>query len=102
MQGVIGLPVAFLFLFSTHPTVGSNMLILWLNPLPLLYLTWKIWRNGHHRPDGFGYAAGISVGLTVAAGLLAGQRFPAEVWLLMATYATRALHAGYLQLQQKP
>ena len=102
LQGIFGLPIAFLFLFSTHPTVGSNMLILWLNPLPLLYLPWKIWRNTHHRPDGFGYAAGISVGLTVAAGLLAGQRFPTEVWLLMATYATRALHAGYLQLQQKP
>ncbi len=101
MQGVIGLPVAFLFLFSTHPTVGSNMLILWLNPLPLLYLPWKIWRNYHQRPDGFGYIAGTSLLLAVTAGLLAGQHFPAEVWLLMATYATRVIHAALLQLKQK-
>ena len=38
VQGLAGCVITFLVLFSTHPTVGSNWLILLLNPIPLLYL----------------------------------------------------------------
>lgn len=34
----------FLGLFSTHPTVGSNWLILLLNPIPLIYLPVMVYR----------------------------------------------------------
>ena len=37
-QGVAGLLITFMVLFSVHPTVGSNMLVLLFNPLPLLLL----------------------------------------------------------------
>lgn len=42
MQGLGGIIVAFLYFFSTHPTVGSNVLVWVLNPLPLLGLYWQI------------------------------------------------------------
>ena len=38
MQGLAGCVIAFLVFFSTHPTVGSNWLILLFNPIPLVYL----------------------------------------------------------------
>lgn len=41
-QGVAGFIVAFLFFFSTHPTVGSNWLVWVLNPLPLIGLWWQV------------------------------------------------------------
>lgn len=42
VQGLGGIIVAFLYFFSTHPTVGSNILVWVLNPLPLAGLYWQI------------------------------------------------------------
>lgn len=44
LQGLAGCVIAFLFFFSTHPTVGSNYLLIIFNPLPLLALPWMIKR----------------------------------------------------------
>ena len=44
VQGLAGCVIAFLVCFSTHPTVGSNWLILLLNPIPLLYLPVMVYR----------------------------------------------------------
>lgn len=38
LQGIGGCIIAFLFFFSVHPTVGSNWLLMFLNPIPLCYL----------------------------------------------------------------
>ena len=38
VQGVAGLLITFMVLFSVHPTVGSNLLVLLFNPLPLLLI----------------------------------------------------------------
>ena len=52
LQGVAGCVVAFLFFFSVHPTVGSNYLLLLLNPLPLIALPWMVFcvRRGKKCP----------------------------------------------------
>ena len=42
LQGLGGVIVAFLFFFSTHPTVDSNWLVWVINPLPLVGLYWQI------------------------------------------------------------
>lgn len=38
VQGLLGCIVAYLFFFSEHPGVDSNWNLLWLNPLPLLFV----------------------------------------------------------------
>ena len=38
LQGLAGCLLVFMFLFSEHPGVGSNWLVLFLNPLPLFAL----------------------------------------------------------------
>ena len=38
-QGAAGIVITFLFFFSTHPTVDTNWLIIFFNPLPLICLS---------------------------------------------------------------
>lgn len=38
LQGCMGVIIAYLFFFSSHPTVNSNWLLIILNPIPLFYL----------------------------------------------------------------
>ncbi len=45
LQGLAGCIIAFLFFFSTHPTVGSNYLLILFNPIPLLYLPVMVYRS---------------------------------------------------------
>ncbi len=37
VQGLIGVLITFMFFFSSHPTIGSNWLVLLFNPLPLVF-----------------------------------------------------------------
>lgn len=48
LLGLAGVIVTFVFLFSTHPTVNSNMLVWIFNPLPLVGLYWQI-KGGRKR-----------------------------------------------------
>jgi hypothetical protein len=49
VQGLAGCIIAFMFLFSSHPTVGSNWLIIIFNPIPLLCLPWILYSVFHHK-----------------------------------------------------
>ena len=51
MQGLGGCIIAFLFFFSVHPTVGSNYLLIILNPIPLVYLPWMVYKAVKRRRD---------------------------------------------------
>lgn len=53
LQGLAGCIVAFLFFFSLHPTVGSNYLLIILNPIPLIYLPWMIYKSLKGRKDAY-------------------------------------------------
>lgn len=44
LQGLVGIPVAILFFWSTHPAVDSNWLIALFNPL-WLGMAWLLWRR---------------------------------------------------------
>lgn len=71
-QGVAGCIIAFLFFVSTHPTVGSNWLILLLNPLPLCYLPWMICRAIKGQKDLYhvGNVVYLTLFITIAPFLL--------------------------------
>ena len=55
LQGLSGCIIAFLFFFSEHPTVGSNYLIIILNPLPLFYLPRLLYCDFKHKKDHYHY-----------------------------------------------
>ena len=50
-QGLAGCIVAFLFFVSSHPTVGSNWLLILFNPLPLLYLPRMVYCDVKRKKD---------------------------------------------------
>ena len=51
LQGIGGCLIAFLFFFSVHPTVGSNWMIVWLNPIPLFYLPFMVYKALKRKKD---------------------------------------------------
>ncbi len=54
-QGLAGCIIAFLFFFSSHPTVGSNWMIILFNPLPLLFIPWTLFLRRKCKKDYFSY-----------------------------------------------
>lgn len=91
LQGTAGCIVGILFFFSEHPAVGSNWLIFFLNPLPLIYLPYKVWRNRHGLNDY--YRPLLAVELIVLAGVFAisQQHFPVEVYILALVLLIRCI-----------
>lgn len=92
-QGVAGCIIAFLFFVSTHPTVGSNWLILLLNPLPLCYLPWMIHRAIKGQKDLYhvGNVAYLTLFIMIAPFLL--QEFNLSVLpLALSLLITSASH----------
>ncbi|WP_308772886.1 DUF4105 domain-containing protein [uncultured Bacteroides sp.] len=50
-QGIAGCIIAFLFFVSSHPTVGSNWLLILFNPIPLFYLPFMVYRDIKRKKD---------------------------------------------------
>ena len=53
LQGIAGCIIAFLFFFSTHPTVGSNWMLAILHPIALFFIPWTFWRIKKRGKDYF-------------------------------------------------
>ena len=53
LQGIGGCVIAFLFFFSIHPTVGSNWMLVLLNPIPLFYLPFMIYQSLGRKKDAY-------------------------------------------------
>ena len=88
-QGLTGCIIAFLFFFSTHPTVGTNWLVALFNPLPLVLFPWFMKAAAAHR---FSWTMGVQavmVVVTLAAGAFGLQSFPVEVYLIAVTLLVR-------------
>ena len=92
VQGVMGVIVAFLFFCSEHPAVGSNWHVIYLNPLPLLFIPFII-RDEVKRKASKLYA--VQLFMLFAASLafyLSGQYVQPAAWIFMVALAIRALH----------
>ena len=89
LQGIGGIVVAFLFLFSTHPTVDSNILVIILNPLVLVLLPILL-RQARRRT--FPWAAWTEMGLIVllvVVWLFVRQDIPAAAWVFAGSLFLR-------------
>ena len=92
VQGLMGCIVAFLFFLSEHPTVGSNVHVIYLNPLPLLFIPFFVRRVLKRRALTLCYVlAGMYVAFGAVA-LLAGQYIQPAAWLFVAALLLRVLH----------
>lgn len=50
VQGIAGLLIAFLFFFSEHPAVGTNLLVVGFNPLIFVMIIDVLWIRKKKRP----------------------------------------------------
>lgn len=79
VQGLAGCVIAFLVCFSTHPTVGSNWLILLLNPIPLIYLPVMVYRAIKGKKDLYHLINIVYLTLFIMIMPLVQQKFNATV-----------------------
>ena len=74
-QGLGGCIVAFLFFFSVHPTVGSNWLLIMLNPLPLFYMPFMVYKAIKGKADAFHVVNTVVLTLFIILMPLVQQKF---------------------------
>lgn len=92
IQGLMGCVVAFLFFFSSHPTVGSNAHVIYLNPLPLLFIPFFIGGKLRRRVPAFSYVmVAMYVAFMVVAPLI-GQHVQLAAWIFVSALLLRVLH----------
>ncbi len=101
IYGVIGTIIAFMVLFSIHPTTHVNYLLLWLNPLHLVFAFGMIFGSFRKRIANPYLAANLLLQLFALAGIwfLPQQLHPAMTPLLLLLLMRSAL--GTWQLRKK-
>ena len=88
-QGLTGCIITFLYLFSPHPTVDSNYLIVLFNPFPLLYFPWLMKHASlGQRSQGMYVQAGLLI-LTLLFMWLGPQEFPVEIYFIVGILSAR-------------
>lgn len=78
VQGLVGILVAILFFWSTHPAVDSNWLIALFNPL-WLAMAWLLWRSYKTKKEGYDVlylGVFLSAGIAYLTGGIKGQCYP--------------------------
>ena len=101
LQGIGGIIIALLFLFSVHPTVDSNWLVVFLNPLPLVFIPFFIRRSRHKKISVFmicEFAVCTAFLLIIPA---IPQRIEPAMTVLIFTYALRAFSTSLFQFLTK-
>lgn len=96
VQGVMGCVVAFLFFFSGHPTVGSNLHVIYLNPLPLLFIPFIVRDIVKGRKGIFSYVLGALLVIFVGVSLLTRQYIQPAAYVLVAAWLLRVVHNVWL------
>lgn len=95
-QGLMGCVVAFLFFLSEHPTVGSNLHVIYLNPLPFLLLPLMIRDMVKRRKSIPTYILIALPTIFLAVSLFAYQYVQPAAYILIATLLLRMIHNTWL------
>ena len=98
LQGLMGCIIFFMFFFSGHPTVGSNLHVIYLNPLPLLLLPYIIRHTIKGHPSALYY---VIIALLVAFALAAwfmGQYVQPAAWIFIGAILLRTAHNLWIHL----
>ncbi len=100
LQAIVGSIIFFLFFFSAHPAVGSNWLILWLNPLPfaglaLRYIPWFKKLKPVYHP----FSACLT-GISLLAMPFLPQQFPLSIYPFAGALFIHSLTATLIEKKQ--
>jgi hypothetical protein len=102
LQGLAGCVVTLMFFCSTHPTVGSNWLILLLNPLPMLYLPCMVTRALKGQNDPFHKVYGLYLTIFIILIPVIPQKFGVTVVpLALSLWINSWAHVWVYRTKQK-
>ncbi len=94
-EGIVGCLVTFMFFFSKHPAVGSNWLVLFFNPIPLIGIFEVIRKEHKNKRSQFLTWWGVFISLFLLLIPILPQKISAEFILLAICLPVRSL-TGYL------
>ena len=97
VQGVAGVLITFMLLFSVHPTVGSNMLVLLFNPLPLLLLPIYIYKVIKCSKQNVMWVQAIMVSLFLVLSPFIPQYIPLAIYMFAIALLIRSLFIIHTQ-----
>ena len=100
-QGISGCVIAFLFFFSVHPTVGSNWLLMILNPLPLFYMPFMLYRAIKGKKDVFHVINAVVLTLFIVLMPFVQQKFNPTVLPLALNLLTCSVGHLIIYSRQK-
>lgn len=97
IQATVGVIIFILYFWSEHPAVGSNWLILLFNPLPLVWLIYKLYQSykGNYDDDSLVWLIEALVMICIFAWV--PQQIPAEVYVLLLAMLVRGVVGMYLR-----
>lgn len=95
LQALSGSVLLFMVLFSQHPAVDCNWLLLWLNPLPFVLLPILLYRIGKGLSMGFMWLQVAMPTLFIVTSPLLPQSFPAPLYICAVTVIIRSLFYIY-------
>lgn len=97
LQSLAGIMLLFLALFSQHPAVGNNYLLILLNPIPLVILPWLVCSAIKHKNMPFMWIQVFLVAAFIASAPFVPQSYPAPVFIFAITIFARSLFHIYRQ-----
>ena len=95
VQGLAGLLLLFMALFSQHPAVGNNWLILLLNPVALVLLPIYVCRIRKHESLSVAWIQVTFVVLFFMSAIFALQVYPSPVYFCAMALLVRSLFLIY-------
>ena len=95
VQGVAGLLLLFMALFSEHPAVGNNWLLLLLNPLALLLLPIMLVKIKRDKSLKIVWVQVVFVVAFLLSALLGPQIYPAPIYFCALALLARSLFHIY-------
>ena len=95
VQGLAGALLLFMALFSEHPAVDVNWLIVLLNPLALVLMPVYVYRIRKHKSMKIAWVQVVFVVLFVLTALLGLQVYPAPIFFCAIALLVRSLFHIY-------
>ena len=95
VQGLAGALLLFMALFSEHPAVDVNWLIVLLNPLALVLMPVYVYRIRKHKSMNIAWVQVAFVALFVLTALLGLQVYPAPIFFCAMALLVRSLFHIY-------
>lgn len=95
VQGIAGLLLLFMALFSQHPAVGNNWAIILLNPLALILMPILVCRIRKHKSLSLAWLQVVFVVLFLLSAMLSLQVYPLPLYFCAIALLVRSLFLIY-------